>query len=155
MFWNNVESSVANSSLKLDKVKTAQTVIHGTKRLIKTALNEVDSTLKTDVSNNEPNERKRPAEEASPFIRPPSNLRDRSLPPSYNSFNDYNEESTEVEDELTETSPKTNDQTREECEEDENYSDDTEEDDENRITQEKKEQFRKIFQGSLKFKNCC
>ncbi|CAG8499402.1 5130_t:CDS:2 [Funneliformis mosseae] len=35
----------------------------------------------------------------------------------------------------------------EEYEKDENYSDDTEEDNENRITQEKKEQFRKIFQG--------
>lgn len=35
----------------------ARTVIHGTERLIKTALNEVDSTLKTDggfVFNNVP-----------------------------------------------------------------------------------------------------
>ncbi|CAG8568796.1 688_t:CDS:2, partial [Funneliformis caledonium] len=100
MFWNNVESSVTNSSLELDKVKTARAVMHGTKRLIKTALNEVDSTLKTDggfVSNNVPNERpaekalsegvssigntearKRPAEEASPTITSPPNLRDRS-----------------------------------------------------------------------------
>ncbi|CAI2187836.1 2985_t:CDS:10 [Funneliformis geosporum] len=65
MFWNNIESSVADSSLRLDKVNTARTVIHGTEMLIKTALNEVDSTLKTDggfVSNNVPNER--PAEEA-------------------------------------------------------------------------------------------
>jgi hypothetical protein len=31
-------------------------------------------------------------------------------------------------------------------EEDENYSDDAEEDNENRMTKEKKEQFRKIFQ---------
>uniref|UniRef100_U9U7J8 Uncharacterized protein n=1 Tax=Rhizophagus irregularis (strain DAOM 181602 / DAOM 197198 / MUCL 43194) TaxID=747089 RepID=U9U7J8_RHIID len=64
MFWNNIESSVINLSLQLDKINTARTVIHGTERLIKTALNEVDSTLKTDggfVFNNILNER--PAEE--------------------------------------------------------------------------------------------
>ncbi|CAI2191651.1 8824_t:CDS:10, partial [Funneliformis geosporum] len=65
IFWNEIESSIADSDLHLDKVKTARTVMHGTERLIKTALNEVDSTLRTDggfVSNNVPNER--PAEEA-------------------------------------------------------------------------------------------
>ncbi|CAG8531265.1 4225_t:CDS:2, partial [Paraglomus brasilianum] len=58
MFGNEIESSIADSDLHLDKVKTARTVMHGTERLIKTAFNEVDSTLKTDggyVSNNEPN----------------------------------------------------------------------------------------------------
>ncbi|CAI2193680.1 13345_t:CDS:10 [Funneliformis geosporum] len=54
MFWNNLESSVASSSLQLDKVNTARTVMHGTERLIKTAFNEVDGTLKADVSNNGP-----------------------------------------------------------------------------------------------------
>ncbi|CAI2193263.1 18042_t:CDS:2, partial [Funneliformis geosporum] len=39
------------------------------------------------------------------------------------------------------------DYTEEGYEEDENYSDDIGEDDENRMTQEKKERFRKIFQG--------
>ncbi|PKY45506.1 hypothetical protein RhiirA4_460109 [Rhizophagus irregularis] len=56
--------AVQNKNLQLDKVNIARTVIHGTERLIKTALNEVDSTLKTDggfVFNNVPNER--PAEE--------------------------------------------------------------------------------------------
>ncbi|CAG8652726.1 16117_t:CDS:10 [Funneliformis mosseae] len=55
------------------------------------------------------NELKRPAEEASPVITTPPNLRVRSPPPFYNnednSFGDYNEESNEVEDASTEASP--------------------------------------------------
>jgi hypothetical protein len=55
------------------------------------------------------NPKKRPAEEASPVITPPPNLRDRSPPPPYKSgyisLNDYNEESAEVADTSTEASP--------------------------------------------------
>ncbi|CAG8724612.1 14865_t:CDS:10, partial [Dentiscutata erythropus] len=107
MFWNDIEASVANSSLQLDKVNTARTVMHGTERLIKTAFNEVDSTLKTNVSNNGPNERKRPVEEPSPVTTPP-NLRNHSPPPFNSMNNSFNGESTEIEKESIEASPELN-----------------------------------------------
>ncbi|CAG8628322.1 698_t:CDS:2 [Ambispora leptoticha] len=55
VFWNEIESSTVNSNLHLDKVRTARTVMHGTRNLIKTAIKEIDRTLKPDeslVSNN-------------------------------------------------------------------------------------------------------
>ncbi|GBC08496.1 hypothetical protein RclHR1_08170004 [Rhizophagus clarus] len=119
MFWNNVESSVANSSLRLDKVKTARTIMNGTERLIQTALIEVDSTLKTDgdfVSNKGPNERKR---EASPVITLFPNLRDRS-PPLHLTIH------LTI---ITRNRPKTNDKTNSDLEITKNQDNDYEEED--------------------------
>ncbi|CAG8800270.1 21929_t:CDS:10, partial [Cetraspora pellucida] len=62
IFWDEIESYSTNSKLQLDKIKTARTVIRGTRNLINSAISEIDSTLRTDKSsthNYESNERKR------------------------------------------------------------------------------------------------
>ncbi|GES96925.1 hypothetical protein GLOIN_2v1604429 [Rhizophagus clarus] len=89
MFWNNVESSVANSSLRLDKVKTARTIMNG------------------------PNERKREASPESTGVEdgltedsPTNDKTNSDLEITKNQDNDYEEEDTDSSLDAREQSPK-------------------------------------------------
>ncbi|CAG8522105.1 7040_t:CDS:2 [Paraglomus occultum] len=104
-FWNKIELNrqlqdqsqtaevEATSSLISVSKKTFATTI----RNVHSAVENVNDTFTLTITGNP---KTRSAEEASPIVTPPPNLRDRSPSPSYyngnNSLNDYDEESAEV-----------------------------------------------------------
>ncbi|KAG9295802.1 hypothetical protein G9A89_009031 [Geosiphon pyriformis] len=113
-FWNKIElNEQLQDQLQAAEVEATSSLISISTKTLTTTIGNIHSAIKnvndTLTITGAENTKKRPAEEPSPVIIPPPNLRNTTPPPCYNSkdnfFNDYNEESTEVEDASTEASP--------------------------------------------------